>query len=66
MNLGACSSLRTSAENAVWYRAIEPQYATTPLSTTHMLFVATRFSAVALGRPAFQMLYLTENPVAAL
>ena len=66
MNFGACSSLRTRAENGVWYRAIEPQYAATPLGAMHTLFMPTRFSLATSARAAFPLLYLTENQVTAL
>lgn len=66
MNLGACPSLRTGAENAVWYRAIQPQFAATPLGAVHTVFNASRFNPARPGRAAFPILYLTENHVAAL
>jgi hypothetical protein len=66
MNLGACPSLRTGAENAVWYRAIQPQFAAAPLGAAHTVFNASRFSPASPGRAAFRLLYLTENQVVAL
>jgi RES domain-containing protein len=66
MNLGACSALRTGAENAMWYRAIEPQHAATPLGSAHSLFISSRFNPATSSGATFPVLYLTENQVVAL
>lgn len=66
MNLGACPSLRTGPERAVWYRAIEPQHWPTALATAHTIFGATRFSPATGLAPGFPLLYLAENHIVAL
>ena len=66
MNLAVCSLLRTAVENAVWYRAIEPRYAATPLATAHTVFTASRFNPATPSGATFPVLYLTENQVATL
>jgi RES domain-containing protein len=66
MNLGACSSLQTGPERSVWYRAIEPQHLTSALGAAQTIFVPTRFSPATDAAPAFPILYLAENHLAAL
>jgi hypothetical protein len=66
MNLGACARLGRAPETGTWFRALEPQFLPSALSTAHTAARPTRFSAgPTLLRP-FEILYLCENPMVAL
>jgi RES domain len=49
-----------------WHRAIRTVFLGTPLAVAHTLMIDGRFNYAAPGRPGFQVLYLTEDPVTAL
>jgi hypothetical protein len=66
MNLGACSSLRTGPETAVWYRAVQTAHWPTALATAHTVRSPSRFSPARSAAPAFPVLYLAENHLVAL
>jgi RES domain-containing protein len=66
MNLGACLFLATTPENAVWFRAIEPQHWPTALGSAHTRRIRSRFSPATPINPAFPILYLAEDHQVAL
>jgi RES domain-containing protein len=66
MNMSATSSLPTSPETAIWYRAIQPHFLTTALSTSHTKTIPSRFNIGASAAPQFEILYLAENHMVAL
>lgn len=48
-----------------WYRAVDPLFLATAISTTHTSTRASRFSPATPHTPGFQVLYLAENPLVA-
>jgi hypothetical protein len=66
MNLGACSSLRTGPETAVWYRAVQTAHWPTALSTAQTVLAPSRFSPARAAAPGYPVLYLAENHLVAL
>ncbi len=66
MNLTACASLPRLPENAVWYRAIQSQHLATALDTSQTAAISSRFSPETKTRPAYPILYLSENHLVAL
>jgi RES domain-containing protein len=51
---------------ATWYRAVDPAYLDTAIFTKHTPSITTRFSPGTPNSPAFEILYLAENPMVAL
>ena len=49
-----------------WYRAVDPRFLATALSTVHTATTPSRFSPARMSAPAFEILYLAENPMVAL
>jgi RES domain-containing protein len=49
-----------------WYRAVDPRFLATALSTLHTATTPSRFSPARSTAPAFEILYLAENPMVAL
>ncbi len=66
MKLGACSRLQTRPETGTWFRALDPEYQSSPLATRHTTRQRSRFSADRKADPPFEVLYLGENPMVAL
>jgi RES domain-containing protein len=66
MKLGACPKLLSGPENRVWFRALEPQFATAPLASAHTTANPSRFSPGPLGIVPFEILYFSENQMIAL
>lgn len=66
MKLTACATLPQRPETQVWFRAIQPQFWTTSLATAQTKTIPSRFNAGAAASPAFELLYLAENPMVAL
>lgn len=68
MNAKACITLATGIEKGVWYRAIQPQFISTALATTHTKTIPSRFNSGRLLSPPdqFRLLYLAENPILSL
>ena len=63
MNLGACARLNFTPENRTWYRAIQPGYSPTALSSAHTKGSRSRFSAgpLLLSTAQFEILYFAED-----
>lgn len=61
MNLAACSALTVTAENRVWFRAIQPQHWPAALQTAQTARIPSRFSPATNAIPAFPILYLAED-----
>ncbi len=66
MNIARCSSLAQSALQGTWYRAVDPRFLASALSTLHTATTPSRFSPARAAAPAFEILYLAENPLVAL
>jgi len=66
MRLGACPKLLTGAENRIWFRGIEPQYARAPLASAHTVANPSRFSPGPLIHHPFEILYFSENQLIVL
>jgi RES domain-containing protein len=66
MKLGACPKLTLSPEGRVWFRAIDPKYGPSPLSSAHTAAAPSRFSAGPLALNPFEVLYFAENAMTAL
>ncbi len=66
MNLAAVAALPLKAETRTWFRAVDPRFLPTALTTTHTTRFFTRFSPGPLGMPPFEILYLAENHLVAL
>jgi RES domain-containing protein len=49
-----------------WYRAFDRTFPGTALSTAHTPTTPSRFSPGRLTAPAFEVLYLAENPMVAM
>jgi hypothetical protein len=62
----ACGSLAGIPLRGTWYRAVDPRFLGTALSTTYTATTPSRFSPGRLGTPAFEILYLAENPLVAM
>lgn len=63
MNLvaSAGSRLVLTPENRVWYRAIAPQHAGTPISSTHSKGSLSRFSPGPNAGNPFEVLYFSDS-----
>ena len=66
MDLRHCSALRRGPIVATWYRAVDPAFLATAISTKHTPTITTRFSPGTKINPAFEILYLAENPLVAM
>jgi RES domain-containing protein len=66
VNISRCSSLAQTAMRGTWYRAVDPRFLATALSTLHTATTPSRFSPARTTAPAFEFLYLAENPMVAL
>ena len=66
MNLGQCKQLPRRSLHGTWIRALHPRYIANPLSTAHTATHSTRFNPGTTADPAFELLYLAENPTLAL
>lgn len=66
MNTASCGSLSVFPVRGTWYRAVDPRFLPTALSTTHTPITPSRFSPGRPAAPAFEVLYLAENPMVAL
>ncbi len=66
MKLAACASLERRPENAVWFRAIQPQHWQTALATEQTTAGPSRYSPANPTNPSFPILYLAENHFVAL
>ena len=67
MNLAACAGLRRTPENSVWYRAIQPSYLQTALSSDHTRMEISRFSPGKLlpSEQQYATLYFADDPLVA-
>ncbi|NOT55830.1 MAG: RES family NAD+ phosphorylase [Deltaproteobacteria bacterium] len=61
MNLLGCLALSRSPETGTWYRAIQPQFWQTSLTTTQTKVLPSRFNEGNVARPQFEVLYLAET-----
>ena len=66
MNSAACGGLSGIPVRGTWYRAVDPRFIGTALSTSHTPVTASRFSAGRPTAPGFEVLYLAENPMVAM
>jgi RES domain-containing protein len=66
LNTSCCTSLVRGNIVGTWYRAVDPPYLATAISTTHTLRITSRFSPATHLAPGFEILYLAENPLVAL
>lgn len=66
MNTAAFPTLPTGPLSGTWYRAIQPHFLTTALSTSHTKMISSRFNVGASASPQFEILYLAENHLVAL
>ena len=68
MNLSACAGLPRTPENRTWFRAIQPGYSSTALSSAHTTGSRSRFSAGPLlpSSARFEILYFAEDHQTAL
>lgn len=66
MNTAACASLPIHPESGTWFRAIQPHFLTTALSTSHSKTIPSRFNLGSSASPQFEILYLAENHMVAL
>lgn len=66
MNIARCSSLAKTGVRGTWYRAVDPRFLASALSTTHTTTTPSRFSPARAGAPAFETLHLAENPMVAM
>jgi hypothetical protein len=56
----------THPESGTWFRAIQPHFLTTALSTAHTSAIPSRFNIGSAASPQFEILYLAENHMVAL
>jgi hypothetical protein len=63
---GGCASLALTIENAVWFRAVEPQFWQTAPQSAQTTGRPSRFNPGPSVRPPFETLYLAEDPQVAL
>jgi len=66
VNISRCSSLARTGMRGTWYRAVDPRFLATALSTLHTATTPSRFSPASMAAPAFEILYLAENRLVAL
>lgn len=66
MNTAACPTLLTRPLGGTWYRAIQPHFLATALSTSYTKTFPSRFNVGAAASPQFEVLYLAENHLVAL
>ncbi len=66
MNLAPCRDLPRHNLVGTWYRAVDPRFLATALSTAHTSRISSRFSPATPAQPAFEILYLAENPLVTL
>jgi hypothetical protein len=66
MNLSQCRQLHRRALHGTWIRALHPMYVANPLSAAHTPTHTTRFNPGTIADPAFEILYLPEDPTVAL
>jgi hypothetical protein len=66
MRLSACGRLELGPLTGAWYRAIAQEHWKTRLSARHTITIPTRFSAGSPARPAYQILYLSQDHQLAL
>jgi len=60
------STLLSSPESRVWYRAIQTHFLATALAIHHTATTSSRFSSATVASPGHQVLYLAEDPLVAL
>jgi hypothetical protein len=63
VKLGACARLVLRPITGTWYRALEPQFLPTCLSTEHTPDALSRFCGADKHATRFELLYLSENLV---
>jgi RES domain-containing protein len=66
VNITRCSSLTQTGIHGTWYRAVDPRFLASALSTVHTATTPSRFSPARGAAAAFEILYLAENPMVAL
>jgi hypothetical protein len=66
MNLSQCRQLQHRRLRGTWIRALHPRHIANPLSAAHTPTHASRFSPGTMADPAFEILYLAEDPTVAL
>jgi RES domain-containing protein len=58
--------LSAGPHSATWYRAVNPRFTSTAVSTTHSKTITSRFSPASPYNPGFEILYLAENHLVAM
>jgi RES domain-containing protein len=66
VNIARCTGLAQTAVRGTWHRAVDPRFLVGALSTLHTATTPSRFSPARGAAPAFEILYLAENPMVAL
>jgi RES domain-containing protein len=66
VNSAGCGGLSGIPVRGTWYRAVDPRFLATALSTIHTPTTPSRFSPGRPAAPAFEVLYLAENPMVAM
>jgi hypothetical protein len=66
LNILLVQDLSHISVEGTWFRAVDPRFLDAALSTSHTAVTASRFSPGRPAVPAFQILYVAENPLVAL
>jgi RES domain-containing protein len=66
VNAGKVTGLTAVPHSGTWYRAVNPRFTSTAISTTHSKTIASRFSPASSANPGFEILYLAENHLVAM
>lgn len=66
MKAALSQSLGSTPLRGTWYRAVDPRFLPVALSASHTRTTPSRFSPGSTLSPAFEVLYLAENPMVAL
>jgi RES domain-containing protein len=66
LNPSRCNQLTGTNLVGTWYRAVDPRFLATAITTVHTAKVTSRFSPATPQNPGFEILYLAENPLVTL
>ncbi len=66
MNAANVAALRQAPLSGTWFRAVDPRYASSVLSTARTKTISSRFSSATPSVPGFEILYLAENHLVAM
>jgi RES domain-containing protein len=66
MNAAGALPLPSKGLTNTWYRAIQPHFLATALSTSHTKTIPSRFNLGRGASPQYEVLYLAENHLVAL